>query len=289
MARSPLKFYDRPTLVEPRMVLGLSGWMDGGEVSTGAIEWLVEHLDAALIAEIDHEPFYLANFPGSMEIASLFRPHVVIEDGLIRSLEVPANEFFCAPAHNLVLFEGREPNVRWRQFVDCVFDVADAAGVSTIYFIGSVGGATPHTREPRLLSTVSSESLKPTLAPLGVAFTDYEGPASVVTYMMTRAPKRGLKMASIVAEVPAYVQGRNPKSIEAVLRKLGPLLGVPLQLDALRAEGDEWERKLNEHVANEPKLAKHIRKLEEAYDHDVFDSQMGDLKDWLEGQGLRVD
>ena len=25
------------------------------------------------------------------------------------------------------------------------------------------------------------------------------------------------------------------------------------------------------------------------YDHEVFDSQMGDLKDWLEQQGIRLD
>ena len=32
-----------------------------------------------------------------------------------------------------------------------------------------------------------------------------------------------------------------------------------------------------------------IQKLEENYDHEVFDTQMDDLKDFLNKQGVRVD
>jgi hypothetical protein len=35
-----LIIYERPKLKTPRMVLGFSGWMDGGEVSTGTVEYL---------------------------------------------------------------------------------------------------------------------------------------------------------------------------------------------------------------------------------------------------------
>lgn len=37
------------------------------------------------------------------------------------------------------------------------------------------------------------------------------------------------------------------------------------------------------------KLAERIQKLEEDYDNEVFDTQMTDLKDWLEQQGIRLD
>ena len=47
--------------------------------------------------------------------------------------------------------------------------------------------------------------------------------------------------------------------------------------------------KLGEVLEPESELAEHIRKLEENYDNNVFDTQMGDLKEWLEERGIRVD
>ena len=38
-------------------------------------------------------------------------------------------------------------------------------------------------------------------------------------------------MAALVAEIPAYVQGRNPKCIEAVTRRLAGILGLQVRLD----------------------------------------------------------
>jgi len=41
------------------LVLSFTGWMDGGNVSTGTVERLVDLLSARQIAEIDPEPFYI--------------------------------------------------------------------------------------------------------------------------------------------------------------------------------------------------------------------------------------
>lgn len=289
MAIDALTMLARPALTAGRMILGLSGWMDGGEVSTGAIEHLAEQLDSERIAEIDPESFYIYNFPGSMEISALFRPHCRIANGRVEAYQPPASLFFCSAADNLVLFIGKEPNLNWHDYQDCIFAAAKAVGVETIYFIGSVSGMTPHTREPRFGCSVSDESLREHLAPMGVTFSDYEGPASMITGMLTRAPAHGLKMVSLVAEVPAYVQGRNPRSIEAVLRRLQSLLGVQADADALRPLSDEWEAKLNEVINEKPELAELIQKLEADYDSEVFDTQMGDLKSFLQQQGIRLD
>src|SRR4051794_40189587 len=119
-----LRVTDCPTLDRATLVLAFTGWMDGGDVSTGTVRRLVDLLAARPVAEIDSEPFYLLNFPGSMEIAALFRPAIKIEDGIITSLEMPANAFYCHAPANLVLFLGREPNLHWRAFGDCVLELA---------------------------------------------------------------------------------------------------------------------------------------------------------------------
>lgn len=105
-----LTVHDCPSLPGATLVLAFTGWMDGGDVSTGTVKRLVDLLAAQPVAEIDPEAFYLYNFPGPMDLAALFRPAVAIEDGLVQSVEMPANTFYCHEPAQLILFVGKEPN-----------------------------------------------------------------------------------------------------------------------------------------------------------------------------------
>jgi len=289
MASDKLHIYKRPKLNRPRLLLGLSGWMDGGKVSTGTIEYLIEKLGAEGFADIEPEDFYIYSFPGSMEITALFRPYTKIKNGLIKSYQRPTDAFFYSERSNLILFSGKEPHLRWEEFAGCIFSLCMEFGVEEIYFIGSVAGLVPHTREPRIHCSVSDEKIKERLEQYGLKFTDYEGPASIVTYLTFNASNYDLRMSTLVAMIPAYVQGKNPKCIDAVTRRLVGILGLQIELDGLRAISDEFEKKLSEIVQEQPELAGNVQKLEEDYDNEIFDSEMGDLKKWLQQQGIRLD
>jgi proteasome assembly chaperone (PAC2) family protein len=265
-----LRIHHCPVLNQATLVLALTGWMDGGDVSTGTVQRLVDLLDAQPIAEIDPEPFYISNFPGSMELTALFRPHIRIEDGLIVTLDMPTNIFYCHESANLVLFVGKEPNLRWRAFGDAVLELAHRVGVRRIVFVGSFGGSVPHTREPRLYVTCSEARLLPEMEQYGLRRTGYEGPGSFTSYLLTRAPSAGLEMTSLVAEIPGYLQGRNPMSIEAVTRRLSKMLRLPLDLQALRAESTEWELEVSRIVEQDRDLTETVRRLEEAYDNELL-------------------
>jgi proteasome assembly chaperone (PAC2) family protein len=289
MPSDKLKILKRPNSRNPRLLLGLSGWMDGGNVSTGTVQYLIEKLSGEKFAEIEPEAFYIYNLPGSMEITTLFRPHAMIQDGLVKSFEVPANEFFYSENSELILFLGKEPNLQWAEFAECVFSLCKEFGVKEIYFIGSISGLVPHTREPWLFCSVSDEKIKGTLQNSGVKFTNYEGPASFITYLMTNCNAQNITMASIVATTPAYIHGRNPKCIEAVVRRLCGILQVHIDHEDMMLISDEFEKRLTEAVQEQPELASIINKLEEDYDNEIFDNEMGDLKTWLQQQGIRLD
>ena len=96
-------------------------------------------------------------------------------------------------------------------------------------------------------------------------------------------------MVSLVATIPAYVQGSNPKCIEAVTRRLVGMLYIQVEFDDLRLVSDEFEKKLSDIVQEQPELEINIQKLEEDYDNEIFNNEMGDLKQWLEQKGIRVD
>lgn len=271
------------------LLLGFTGWMDGGNVATGTIKYLVEELLAQRCAHIESPGFYLYNFPGDMDVSALFRPHTVIKDGMISEYDPPGNEFFFVPDRNLFLFTGKEPNMAWEDFADCVFAFCKKQGVAHIYSIGSVAGVTPHTREPRVSFSASHPDLKEKLLELGLRASSYEGPASIVTYLTVRAPSEGIGMASLVVEIPAYVQGYNPRGVETTIRVVGRLTDLHLELEDLIEIGDEYLEKLNEVVEEQPDLAEKIKELERDYDREAFSREMSDLRGWLGEQGIRVD
>jgi len=272
-----------------RLVLGLSGWMNGGDVSTGTIDRLVQLIGAEPLGRIEPEGFYIYNFPGSMEISAYFRPHAKIRDGRVVELDWPENAFHVCEAENLILFRGKEPNFAWDEYAACIFAVVEMFSVERIYFVGSVAGAVPHTREPRMAASVSDAQIQAELQPFGVRDSNYEGPASLVTYLTRLAERRGVHMAALVAEIPAYVQGRNPICIESTIRKLAGMLGLQIDMEKLRERSDAFERKLDEAVEQKPELVELIKKLESDYDNEVFDTELGDLKAWMEQKGLQLD
>jgi len=272
MTRSPLTLIDTPKLTGATMLLALTGWMDGGLVSTGTVKNLMDGRDLVEVGHIDPAGFYIDNFPGSMEVTALFRPHVKYKGGLVRKFEMPENDFYADPAANMAFFVGKEPNLNWPTFASCIFEVAKKLGVKRIIFMGSFGGTVPHTREPRLFGSVSQKKLLPLLNEHALRPTEYEGPGSFATYLLTLSPRHNIEMLSIAAEIPGYLQGANPLSIEAVTRRLSRILNVPVNLAKLREASNEWEVQVSEAVEKDDELAATVRKLEEEYDNDLISS-----------------
>ena len=272
MAQSPLTLLTTPRMDGATMLLALTGWMDGGLVSTGTVKHLMDDRDLIEVARVDPAGFYIDSFPGSMEVTALFRPHVKYVGGLVESFDMPSNEFHADPGANIAFFVGKEPNLNWPGFADCIFEVVERLGVSRILFMGSFGGTVPHTREPRLFGSVSEKRLLPLLEQHALRPTDYEGPGSFATYLLAQSPKRRVEMLSISAEIPGYLQGANPLSIEAVTRRLAAIMELPVDLAKLREASTEWEMQVSEVVEKDEDLAKTVRKLEEQYDNELIES-----------------
>lgn len=288
----PITIHKRPSVHDPPLIMGLGGWMDAGSISTGTVGYLRQTLDAERIADIDPLEFYILNFPVStapvtiiadgektvvrsvnpMEMAAVFRPHAVIQDGLITELSVRQSAFHCAEAANLALFSAEEPHIRWRTYAECMLQVARELSVARLFFVGSVAGTVPHTRPPRLRCSVPSHELKDILVRPGVSFTDYEGPASFVTFLATLCPAHDIEMRSIVVEVPHYPFleiPTYPAGILAAINLLSELLGLDLDTADLGRASRGVEASLNELMEQNDDFRELVEKLEEAYDHEA--------------------
>jgi len=280
-----LRIYSKPKLKNLRMVIGFSGWMDGGDVSTGTIQYLKFKLQAKKFAEIDAQKFYLFNFPGAMLETAQFRPYTKIQDGLITDFQFPQNEFFYNEKNNLILFSGKEPNINWDEYANCIFKIAQEFGVKKIYFVGSVAGLTPHTRGVRISCSVSGENQKAELKENGIRFSNYQGPASFTTLLTRLSPEKGVEMTNFVVEIPVYIQTRNPKGIKAVTKKLVQLLKIDIDLTDLSIKTTHFEKRIDRLVHKQPLLATQIKKLEENYDKEYFEEK-GGFEEWLKQHGI---
>lgn len=274
MSTEPLLLIDAPPqMTDATLLLALTGWMDGGFASTGTVRRMMDGRELLDVGVIESDSFYINNFPGSMEIAALFRPEVKLKAGLLERIDMPANTFHADPSANLLFFLGKEPNLRWQSFADCIFDAALTMGVVRIIFVGSFGGNVPHTRAPRMYGSVSNRRLKPLLKKHGLVGSDYEGPGSFSNLLLSQCTDHDMEMLSLVAEIPGYLQGPNPMSIEAVTRHVARIVNQSVDLDSLRQASTQWEMQVTQAVDKDKDLSATVRKLEEEYDNALISGQ----------------
>jgi hypothetical protein len=89
---------------------------------------------------------------------------------------------------------------------------------------------------------------------------------------MTRMSEADVRMATLAAEIPGYLQGPNPVCIEAVTRRLAKILRLPLDLAPLRAASTEWELAVTAAIEKDEEMVAKVREMEEAYDTDLLQS-----------------
>ena len=252
------------------MICGISGWVDGGEAATGSIQYLVRKLDAKRFAEIPINKFHIFQVPGQLSL----RPHIRIEDGVLKEQCFPQNEFFYWVNHNadndLILFLGTEPNLNWEEYADAILSVAEELAVVRIYLLDGVLDKTPHTREPGVSCVCSSDQLKEEMRKYSVQFSNYEGPGSFNTTLLRICQDRQGQMVSITTRATYYPEfdiiiPYNPKAIRAVVKRLTHLLRLKFDISDLDKQAEEFESKLNFMASQNPLFQTYVEELEKDF------------------------
>lgn len=270
---------EKPKLRHPYMVCGISGWVDGGEAATGSIQYLVRKLEAKEFAEMPIDRFHIFQAPGQLSL----RPHIRIEDGILKEHRFPQNQFFYWVDPNadndLILFLGTEPNLNWEEYAEAILGVAEEFAVIRIYLLGGVLDKTPHTREPGVSCTCSSEKLKEEMQKCSVQFSNYEGPGSFATTLLHLCQARQRQMVSITARATYYpefniVIPHNPKTIRAVVRMLSRMLYLNLDVLDLDKQTEEFESKLSFIASQNPRFQAYVEELEKDFAEDKYEESL---------------
>lgn len=288
--------YETPELNQPALIAAFGGWPNAGEVATGALSYLKNKLKAKRFAEISPEDFY--NFTS-------LRPITVIQEGHIKGLRFPSNEFLSwkneKSSPDLILLLGTEPHLRWGKYVDAVLKVAQQFGVARVYTLGGTYDRIPHTREPRVSAVANDSALTEELRQKGIYLTSYQGPSSLHTTLLAACGRRHIKAISLWGHTPHYIQATwNPGISCAVLMRLIDLLGIEFDLEDLRKTSEYVSEVINKVMRQNPELQQYVAKLEEDYEAlgkippeptplEEKDKIIQDLEEFLKGEQKRGD
>jgi proteasome assembly chaperone (PAC2) family protein len=258
-----------PQLRSPLLVCAFRGWNDAAGVASGALATLAESFDPEPIAEVDPEDFF--DFQAT-------RPTIVLTEGQTRRIDWPQNDLTAirvpGAERDLVLFDGTEPNLRWRTFSETVATAADALGVEMVVTLGALVAEVSHTLPVPITGLASDEQL---IDELDLQRSSYEGPTGIVGVLHDCCRQLGMTSASLWAAVPHYVAAvPNPKATLALLRRLEGLTGIAVDGGELEEEASSYEEQIGRAVAANPEIAELVERIEAAQ-VEQFGDESGEL------------
>ncbi|UFU08359.1 PAC2 family protein [Ruania halotolerans] len=241
------------------LIAAFEGWNDAGSAASTALAQIAEAWDVREVHSLDIDDFH--DF-------QVNRPMVGRDDDGARTLTWPSTTVSVTVSPQLgrriVLVQGVEPSMRWREFCRQVLDIAEELGVSTIVCMGALLADVPHTR-PIPVQTSSDDPKVQAL--LEVEASEYEGPTGITGVLTHMATERRLHALNVWAAVPHYVaQPPSPKATLALLNALEELLGEPTPVGELAEDAKAWQDGVDELASDDPEVAEYVRQLEEAKD-----------------------
>jgi len=244
-----IKIEEKIKLHNAIMIIGLSGWVNAGEVSTFVIKHLTDKLEAKKFGEISHENFhdYIVQ-----------RPLVSIEQGVIQSYISPRSDLFYwrngEKKSDLLLLLGPEPHLNWSGYAESVLKLAEELGVKKIYTMGSFLADISHEIETPITGGVNNKKLAAELKKVGVELTNYRGPTSVYSEILWRGRAKKMNVVSLWCAVPMYVRGLYPEAVYSLLRKVMQLTGLKFDLKDLKEKAGSFKEQLEKETMGQPQL-----------------------------------
>jgi len=245
-------------LRRPFAIVGFGGWIDAGFAATGAVRYLVDHLSARRVADLDPEPFYA--FTDT-------RPRVSHPSPGRRVPVWPKVEWYVVQMpddvqRDLVLFTAPEPNLRWRGFTSIALDVFQKLGTETLVSFGAVLAPVHHRATPPLRGWATTDSLRTLLRRRQIGSGRYEGPTGITTVLLAAARERGLPAFSLSTSSPSYLTDMpNPRASAALLRMAGEIGAIHFPLSDLDAESLVVAERIDQFLAERPELKEAVDRL----------------------------
>jgi len=253
-----VQYYRQPELRSPVVVAAFGGWNDAADSATTAIKFLSERWKPIKLAEIDAEEFF---------VFTETRPSIRLIEGQ-RAIIWPTNQFVYHESpdldHDIILYRGVEPQLKWKKFTECFLEVCKRFNASEILLLGALLADIPHSVAVPITGFSSYTELAERLGELDVSGPRYQGPTGMVGVLYDACLRADLPAASLWAAAPHYLAATpNIKVTAALLTYVNTFLALDLDLSEIKADAIRFEEQITALVSRDPEASAYVRKLEE--------------------------
>lgn len=251
------------------MIAGWHQWADAGAISSGLPRYLIEQTHATKIGSIRPDGFYLFQIPGAHHF---LRPVVKLDEGYRERLQQRRNEFFYSgdDERDFLIFLGEEPHQCEERYAEAFFDAVEEFGVERVGAVAGVYGPVPYDKDRDISCVYSLPGMKEELSRYAVRFSNYEGGATISTYLADRAEPRGIEFFTFYALVPSYDFSKRSMVVQPIaieedfkawydlMRRLNRMFGLGMELSDLERQSEEliatWDSKIDHLARTMPQL-----------------------------------
>ncbi|MCP5096942.1 MAG: PAC2 family protein [Chloroflexi bacterium] len=301
-----VEFWDEPKAEKVYMIAGWRQWADAGSISSTMPEYLIDQTGAKKIGAIKPGGYYIFQVPGTHH---LLRPVIKLEDGYRQSLEIRRSEFYYAGDEKtgLVIFLGDEPHLNVDGYANAFFEAVHRLNVSRVITVGGVYGPMPYEKDREVSCVYSLPSMKDELKEYAVRFSNYEGGATIGSYLVDQAERELVELLAFYAFVPAYDFGQAkflPQGIQIdqdykawydLMRRINHMFGLSFNLSDLEQKTQLLMNAMEEQFAElESKIPQldvkaYLDKVDQEFTErpfdplaDIWEEELKDLFDNLD-------
>jgi predicted ATP-grasp superfamily ATP-dependent carboligase len=254
----PIEWIVDPDLAAPTFMAAFSGWSDASDAATGAVRWLISHLNGERVARIRPNDFF--DF-------TVARPAVRLDATGERSIVWPTIDVYAARSagdgRDYLLMYGREPHLHWPEFVEAVITIAERCRVNRAVTLGAFLGPVLHRGPVPLTGYASDRMMAQRLTNAGAVPSTYEGQTGIATVLHDAFRRAGLPSVSIWAAVPFYLGSvrPNPRATHGLLEGVARVLDLDFDLTRIRQAADYFDEQIEKQVAENHELRGLIERL----------------------------
>ena len=260
MASQLLDLYEKPAA--QYMIAGWKPqWSDGGEISSGLPQYLIDKLDAKKIGEMGHDismMCYPFQVPGTHDA---FRPGIAYRDGL-PTREIFRENYFYDAGSGLIIFLGEEPWFRIDLYGDALFQAMKELEIVRTCAVEGYNGPAPPDMERSVNTSYSRPEMREELEKYGVRLSSYgsekrSGP-TIAMALIAQAHYRypDIEMFRLGAMAPLYSFmttnkeplgiSRDHRSFYDIMRRIKALFKLDIDLTELKEWGDAESQRLTD-------------------------------------------
>jgi proteasome assembly chaperone (PAC2) family protein len=275
------------TADEVYMLAGWRQWVDGGSISSGLPKYLSKQAKSRKIGEIKPGDYYLFQLPVTQD---LMRPIVKHNHGHTEFLQTRRNEFYYAEMgkKGIVYFIGEEPHMNIESYVQTLLDAAQQLNVKRIVMFGGIYAEVPYNRDRFVSSIYSLKSMKKEVRDLSVNLSDYQGGASIGSYLTKRAGERDVEVVGFYTFSPLFHMAGREKISESiqigndykawldVMERVVHMLGLEYDLTDLQNKSadliKDLDKKLQDLALKHPDLdiGDYVKRISEDFNETNF-------------------